>query len=41
LRLSPSKAAKQASLSKCGQHSQSMEPLRLTRAAVRQLPMIA
>ena len=32
----PSRAAKQAGLSKRGQHSQSMEPALLTSAAVRQ-----
>jgi hypothetical protein len=35
----PSKAAKQASESKAGQHSQSIDPLRPTSAAVSQSPI--
>jgi len=38
---SPSRAAKQAPESKLGQHSQSMEPSRPTRAAVSQSPIKA
>ena len=41
LSLVPSSAAKQASESKDGQHSQSIEPSRLTSAAVRQSPISA
>ena len=37
----PSRAAKQALLSKRGQHSQSMDPLRPTRAALVQSPISA
>ena len=37
----PTRAAKQAGLSKRGQHSQSIEPSRLTRAALWQSPIIA
>jgi hypothetical protein len=37
----PSKAAKQAGLSKRGQQSQSIEPCLLTRAAVWQSPISA
>jgi hypothetical protein len=37
----PSSAAKQAGESKRGQHSQSIEPLRPTSAAVRQSPTSA
>ena len=37
----PSRAAKQAALSKRGQHSQSIEPLRPTRAAVVVSPIRA
>jgi hypothetical protein len=35
----PSRAAKQASESKAGQHNQSIEPSRLTKAAVSQSPI--
>jgi hypothetical protein len=35
----PTRAAKQAGLSKRGRQSQSMAPSRLTSAQVRQLPM--
>jgi hypothetical protein len=35
----PSKAAKQASESNAGQHSQSIEPSRPTKAAVSQSPI--
>jgi hypothetical protein len=38
-RASPSSAAKQAALSKRGQHNQSIEPLRPTRAALVQSPI--
>jgi hypothetical protein len=41
LRLSPSRDAKQAALSKRGQQSQSIEPLRPTRAEVTQSPISA
>ena len=37
----PRRAAKQASESKAGQHSQSIEPSRPTRAAVSQSPISA
>jgi hypothetical protein len=37
----PTNAAKQAGLSKRGQQSQSMEPSRLTSAALWQSPIIA
>jgi hypothetical protein len=37
----PTSEAKQAGLSKRGQHSQSIEPSRLTRAALWQSPIIA
>jgi hypothetical protein len=37
----PSSAAKQAPESKRGQHSQSIEPSRVTKAAVSQSPMMA
>jgi hypothetical protein len=37
----PNKAAKQAGLSKRGQHSQSIDPVLLTSAAVRQSPISA
>jgi len=39
--LEPSSAAKQASESKRGQHSQSSEPLRATSAAASQSPIKA
>ena len=37
-RSSPSRAAKHASLSKCGQHSQSIAPSHATKAALRRSP---
>ena len=37
----PTRLAKQAALSKQGQHSQSMQPRRLTRAADMQSPISA
>ncbi len=37
----PTRAAKQAGLSNRGQHSQSIEPSRLTRAALWQSPIMA
>jgi hypothetical protein len=41
LRASPSSDAKHASLSKCGQHSQSIDPSRATKAALRRSPIRA
>jgi hypothetical protein len=37
----PNRAAKQAGLSKRGQHNQSIDPVLLTSAAVRQSPISA